>query len=94
MNSLIQSINRLFRTGLIPVLLGMLAIALPAAAQTPETSKQGCASSSRDVSSLFDGINRCPQADAGQDLPIQLNQPIPLDASRTVDVDGQRLTFE
>ncbi len=95
MNSLKQSIGQLFKAGLIlRALLATFVIAMPVAAQPLDALEKSCISATRDVATLFDSVNRCPEANAGVDLPIQLNQQVPLDASRTVDLDGQLLSFE
>ncbi|MFK8029455.1 MAG: thrombospondin type 3 repeat-containing protein [Gammaproteobacteria bacterium] len=95
MNSFNLSIGRILKAGLIlPPLLAIIVIARPLAAQSLDAAEQSCITATRDVAALFDSVNRCPQANAGMDLPVQLNQLVALDASRTVDLDGHALRFE
>ncbi|MFK8029447.1 MAG: PKD domain-containing protein [Gammaproteobacteria bacterium] len=91
-----HSFGRLVQAGLfLPAVIVTFVLSAPAFAEAPDIDSAICVSDSKEISALFSAdVNRCPQAHAGYDTPIVLNQRIPLDASRTVDMDGQRLTFD
>ena len=97
MNSLNHLICRFGQIArFLPVFLIASLINVPASAEAGlDDSAQRCSPATRGIDQLFasGGTNHCPQAHAGINRPIELNQRVALDGSRTVDLDGQRLEF-
>ncbi|NNF15970.1 MAG: hypothetical protein HKN70_04440 [Gammaproteobacteria bacterium] len=91
-NNLIAGIHAMFAFCL---LMGGVTVFAQAVSVTDAESAGVCeppgATLKHVSSTVF--MNRCPLANAGQNLHIMIDQPIPLDASKSSDMDGQALTF-
>ncbi|MEM6640750.1 MAG: PKD domain-containing protein [Pseudomonadota bacterium] len=79
--------NLLAASRVIGLGLGLLASNAAAGAD--------CAATPRSVAALTAGanLNHCPQADAGMDLTVPDGQPVTLDASASIDIDGDALSY-